>query len=73
MKDQFNPDEANKYCQYLDSKNLYGCAVIQKLPTFEFAWEKVDSFLLLITGEKTRTVVYFRSPCRVSKRAAQET
>ena len=47
MKDQFNPDEANKYRQYLDSKNLYGCAVIQKLPTFEFAWEKVDSFLLL--------------------------
>ena len=44
MKDQCNPDETRTYLQYLDVNNLYGWAMIQKLPTHGFAREKVDDF-----------------------------
>ena len=38
MKDQYNPDEKSTYLQYLDVNNLYGWAMIQKLPTHGFPW-----------------------------------
>ena len=38
MKDQYNPDEKSTYLQYLDVNNLYGWAMIQKLPTHGFSW-----------------------------------
>ena len=44
LKEQYNPDEASTYLQYLDTNNLYGWAMIQKLPLFGFAWEKADDF-----------------------------
>ena len=44
IKDQYNLDETSTYLQYLGKKNLYGWAVIQKLPIHEFAWQKVDDF-----------------------------
>lgn len=50
MKDQYNPDATSVYLRYLEANNIYGWAVIQKLPTHWFAWEKVDDF----TYEKNR-------------------
>ena len=44
MKDQYNPDEKSTYLQYLDTNNFYRWAVIQKLPTHGFSWEKVKDF-----------------------------
>ena len=44
MKDQYNPHENSTYLQYLDANNLYGRAMIQKLPTHGFLWEKVEDF-----------------------------
>ena len=44
MKDQYNPGEKDTYLQYLDANNLYGWAMIQKLPTHGFGWENVDGF-----------------------------
>ena len=37
MKD-FNPKKPNKFLQYLDENNLYGWAMIQRLPTNGFKW-----------------------------------
>ena len=37
MKD-YNPDKPTSYIQYLDSNNLYGCAMSQKLPTHGSKW-----------------------------------
>ena len=36
MGDKLNPKEDNNYLQYLDANNLYGWAMIQKLPTGGF-------------------------------------
>ena len=47
MEAQYNPNEVSRYIQYLDANNLYGWAMIQKLPRHGFSWEKVD-----ITPEK---------------------
>ena len=45
MGDLYNPEEECSYLQYLDINNLYGCAMIQLLPTGEFKWEKqVEKF-----------------------------
>ena len=44
MKEQYNPDENSTYLQYLDTNNLYGWAMIQKLPTHGFLWEKAEDF-----------------------------
>ena len=45
MKDQYTPDEASTYLQYLYDKNLYGWTKIQKLPAHDFARDKkVDGF-----------------------------
>ena len=45
MKDQYTPDEASTYLQYLYDKNLYGWTKIQKLPAHGFARDKkVDGF-----------------------------
>ena len=46
MKEKYNPDKPSSYLHYLDASNLYSWAMIQKLPTNEFAWEKVDKFTL---------------------------
>ena len=43
-KEQYNFEESSTYLQYLDANNLYGWAMIQKLPTHRFAWEKVGNF-----------------------------
>ena len=40
MGDLYNPKEESSYLQYLDVNNLYGCAMIQPLPTGGFKWEK---------------------------------
>ena len=37
MKD-YNPDKPSTYIQYLDTNNLYGWAMSQKLPTHGFKW-----------------------------------
>ena len=44
MKDQYNHDEKGTYLQYLDANNLYGWAMIQKLPTHGFSWGKAEDF-----------------------------
>ena len=36
----YNPNEATKYIQYLDANNLYGWAMSQPLPTHGFEWVK---------------------------------
>ena len=38
MGDLYNPEELSSYLQYLDANNLYGWAMIQKLPTGKFNW-----------------------------------
>lgn len=50
MKEQYNPDATSVYLQYLEANNIYGWAMIQKLPKHWFPWEKVDDF----TYEKNR-------------------
>ena len=35
-----NHEELMKFLAFLDANNLYVCAMIQKLPTHGFAWEK---------------------------------
>ena len=44
MKDLYNPDEESMYLQYLDANNLYGWAMIQKLPTHGFLWKEAEDF-----------------------------
>ena len=44
MNDLYCPDEESIYLQYLDSNNLYGWVVVQKLPTHGFLWKKVEDF-----------------------------
>ena len=44
MKDLYNPDEKSMYLQYLDANNLYGWAMVQKLPTHTFLWKKIEDF-----------------------------
>lgn len=45
MGDKYNPNEESTYLQYLDANNLYGWAMIQKLPVGNFHWCKdPDSF-----------------------------
>ena len=34
----YDPEEVSKFLQYLDANNLYGWAMIQKLPTHGFRW-----------------------------------
>ena len=36
MKDLYNPDKENIYLQYLNANNLYGSAMVEKLPTYVF-------------------------------------
>ena len=41
MKDLYNADEEIMYLRYLDANNLYGWAVVQKLPpTHGFKWKE---------------------------------
>ena len=44
MKDLYNPDEESMYLRYLDANNLYGWAMIQKLPTHGFLWKEAEDF-----------------------------
>ena len=44
MKDLNNPDEESIYLQYLDANNLYGWAMMQKLPTHGFLWKEAEGF-----------------------------
>ena len=39
QKDLYNPDEGSIYPQYVDANNLYGWAMVQKLPTHGFKWK----------------------------------
>ena len=45
MKDQYYPDGKSTHLQYLDAKDIHGQAIIQKLPTHQFSWEKVEHFI----------------------------
>ena len=50
----YNSDEASKFLQYLDANNLYGWAMVQKLPTHGFRWiNKVEE----LTPEKIAKLV----------------
>ena len=44
MKDLDNPNEESEYLQYLNANNLYGWAVVQKLPTHGFLWKEAEDF-----------------------------
>ena len=44
MKDLYNPDKENIYLQYLNANNLYGSAMVEKLPTYVFLWKKAEDF-----------------------------
>ena len=44
MRYQYNLDKKSTYLLYLDANNLYGWAMIQKLPTHGFSWKKVENF-----------------------------
>jgi len=35
---KFNPDEQEKYIQYLDANNMYGWVMSQPLPVGNFKW-----------------------------------
>ena len=50
MKDLYNPNEESIYLQYLDANNLYGWAMVQKLPTHGFLWKEAED----VTPEKNR-------------------
>ena len=43
MKD-YNSSEESKYITYLDANNLYGHAMVQKLPTSDFRWMEPHEF-----------------------------
>ena len=50
----YNSDEASTFLQYLDANNLYGWAMVQKLPTHGFRWiNKVEE----LTPEKIAKLV----------------
>ena len=50
----YNPDKASTFLQYLDANNLYGWAMVQKLPTHGFRWiNKVEE----LTPEKIAKLV----------------
>ena len=53
MKDLYNPDEKSMYLQYLDANNLYGCAMVQNLPTDGFKWKNGED----LTPEKIDKLV----------------
>ena len=38
MGEKFDPEKGSSFLQYLDANNLYGWAMIQKLPTGGFKW-----------------------------------
>ena len=42
LGDRFNPKSESSYLQYLDTSNLYGCAMSQPLPTGGFKWVDVN-------------------------------
>ena len=44
-KDQNNPDEPSTYFQYLDTNNIYGWVMIQRL-LLGFVWETVNYLIL---------------------------
>ena len=45
MGNRFDPGKESHYLQYLDANNLYGWAMVQKLPTGGFKWvENPDEF-----------------------------
>ena len=43
LNDLYNPDEENIYLYYLDGNNLYGWAMVQKLPTHGFSWKRAEA------------------------------
>ena len=38
MGEKFDPENVSSFLQYLDANNLYGCSMIQPLPTGGFKW-----------------------------------
>ena len=40
MEDKYDPEKENSFLQYLDTNNLYGWAMVQKLSTGGFNWVK---------------------------------
>jgi len=38
MEEMYNSEESSRFLQYLDANNLYGGAMIKKLPTHGFKW-----------------------------------
>ena len=47
MDEKYDPEKESSFLQYLDANNLYGWAMVQKLPTGGFNWVKdVDRFTM---------------------------
>ena len=44
MKNLYNLYEKRIYFQYLDENNLFGWAMVQKLPTHGFLWKEAEDF-----------------------------
>ncbi|XP_057310650.1 uncharacterized protein LOC130648613 [Hydractinia symbiolongicarpus] len=45
MGEMYNTSEETTYLHYLDANNLYGWAMIQKLPTGGFEWDDASKFI----------------------------
>jgi hypothetical protein len=44
LEDGYYPTERNSYILYLDTNNLYGYAMSQSLPYYQFTWMREDQF-----------------------------
>jgi hypothetical protein len=59
MVDLYDPGEMSSFLQYLDANNLYGWAMIQKLPTHGFQWvENVEVFTKEIISKLVKKDTY---------------
>ena len=60
MKD-FNNSEPSKYLTYLDANNLYGWAMLQKLPTHNFKWMTNQEIENIFNNQIVQ--VWEKTPC----------
>ena len=61
MKGGFNKNKPSKYIMYLDANNLYGCAMIMKLPTHGFKWMSGGELENLYENQELHT--WNKTPC----------
>ena len=61
MGNKFNPEKDSSYLQYLHADNIYGWAMIQKLPTGGFNWvdpSELHMVRLIVTQIVIKRVIY---------------